>query len=503
MKRWSFVLTPFLIAALVGSYWLGSVLQGQSPSSPAMVRELTSYRDLVKQIQPAVVSIDARGKAAHVKGQMPKNFPDDQIPKEFRKFFEFGPFGQFPFEFEMPPQHGFGSGFIIRPEGVVLTNYHVIAGADHVTVTLMDGRKFNAKDIKGDRRTDLAIVRIEDGGKKFPSLELGDSDSMEIGDRVLAFGAPFGLTGSVTHGIISAKGRNGLHMNMYEDFLQTDAAINPGNSGGPLVSLDGKVVGINAAIKSRSGGFQGVGLAVASSMAKNVVAALLRDGVVHRGFLGVQLRELDPEVAKRLGLPKGKGVVVGKVIENSPAAKAGVKDGDIITEIAGQKVKSGRQLQNVVAGLPLQQATHLTVFRDGKSVPLSVTVVEQPKDLETAELPLRPRVPAEADTIPLGKLGIQVSELTDELAQSLGYKQGTHGVFIARIDQDSIAAEAGLERGMLITRVDNQPVTTAESARQAVAKASLERGVLLQVQSPRGGTSYVLLRQGAPAASAP
>src|SRR5205807_2989303 len=188
--------------------------------------------------------------------------------------------------------------------GVVLTNYHVVAGADRVEVQLADGRKFLSRDIKGDRKNDLALVRLETKSP-LPSLELGDSDAMEIGDRVLAVGAPFGLTGTVTAGIVSAKGRHNLQMNMYEDFLQTDAAINPGNSGGPLVNLQGQVIGINAAIKSRTGGFQGIGLAVASNLAKNIMDKLLKDGVVHRGYLGVQIQDLTPAVAERLGL-KGK-----------------------------------------------------------------------------------------------------------------------------------------------------------------------------------------------------
>src|SRR5205085_2615933 len=201
------------------------------------------------------------------------------------------------------------------PKGVVLTNFHVVGGADQVEVQLKDGRKFLSKDIHGDRKTDLAIVRIKAGDEPLPFLELGDSDAMEIGDRVLAVGAPFGLTGTVTAGIVSAKGRNGLNVNMYEDFLQTDAAINPGNSGGPLVNLEGKVVGINSAIKSRSGGFQGGGLAIASNLAQRVMHALRTDGVVHRGYLGVQIRDLDPEVAARLNLPKDTGVVVAEVFD--------------------------------------------------------------------------------------------------------------------------------------------------------------------------------------------
>ena len=279
MARRSIVPICLILVGLAGGFVAGPVLHGQNASVATAPQELTSYRNIVKQVLPAVVSIESRvkpkTKTTAQKGQDRKRTPfDDQVPEEFRRFFE--EFQQQPFQMpEETPVQGFGSGFIVDSKGVILTNYHVVAGADSVEVTLQDGRTtFTSKDIHGDRKTDLAIVRIDPKGKKLPSLELGDSATMEIGDRVLAIGAPFGLTGTVTAGIVSAKGRNGLNVNMYEDFLQTDAAINPGNSGGPLVNLEGKVIGINAAIRSRTGGFQGVGLAIPSNMAKNVIGQL-------------------------------------------------------------------------------------------------------------------------------------------------------------------------------------------------------------------------------------
>jgi serine protease Do len=420
-------------------------------------------------------------------------FEDFGLPPDARKFFE--EFQQMPFEQEVP-RSGFGSGFFIRADGVILTNYHVVAGADQVTVTLNDGRKFHSKNIKGDRRTDLAIVRLDNAGSSFPYLELGDSDSMEIGDRVLAVGAPFGLAGSVTQGIISAKGRNGLNMNMYEDFLQTDAAINPGNSGGPLVSLDGKVIGIDSAIKTRSGGFQGVGLAVASNLAKSVVRSLEKDGVVHRGYLGVQIRGLDPEVAARLGVPKGTGVLVGQVFPNTPASKAGLQAGDVITEIAGKKVKDGHSLQRTVADLPLKQPVDVTVVRDGKSVVLHVTITEQPGDFGLARAGAanesdRPSTP---DGIVMDKIGMELADLSPEMASGLGYAKGTTGAVITRVESGGVAFQAGLRRGMLVKKVDTHQVADAHAVQQALEKASLSQGVLLQVQSPQGGTNIVLLR---------
>jgi serine protease Do len=372
-----------------------------------------------------------------------------------------------------------------------------VDGAEQVIVELRDGRKFVSKEIKTDPKTDLAIVRIEAKGP-LPYLELGDSAAMEIGDRVLAVGAPFGLTGTVTQGIISAKGRS-LHMNMYEDFLQTDAAINPGNSGGPLVNLEGKVIGINAAIKSRSGGFQGIGLAVASNMARNVMDQLLQNGVVRRGYLGVQIKDvIDPEVAGRLGLKEGEsGVLVTRVFEKTPGAKAGLKDGDVIQSLDGKTIKDGHELQTVVASLPLGKPVEVAVLRDGKPQKLSVTIEEQPRDYGTTRVPLRRAPENEADSVEVDKIGVEVSDLTPETAEQLGYPDNTRGVLITKVDSDGLAAAGGLRRGMVIAKVNKKPVTSAKALKEALAAASLDKGVLLQVQSPQGGTNYVLLKSGA------
>jgi serine protease Do len=496
MQRRSFLLVAVLAAFAAGGYFMGTHTQGQvsAPAAPSVAKELTSYRDLVKKVLPAVVSIESKSKPVALSNKGKKQRPpidDPRIPEDFRRFFE--DFGRIP-DFPEVPQHGFGSGFFVDASGVILTNNHVVEGADIVNVTLQDGRKFTAKDVRRDPRTDLAIILLDAKGTKFPSLELGDSDSAEIGDRVLAVGAPFGLTGSVTHGIVSGKGRSGLQMNFYEDFIQTDAAINPGNSGGPLVTLDGKVIGINAAIKSRSGGFQGVGLAVASNLASHVVKALRTDGVVHRGYLGVSIRDLDPEVAERLGVPKGAGVVVGEVSENAPAAKGGVQPGDIITTIAGKQVKDGKTLQAVVANLPIKKAAEVGVLRDGKAVTLTVTIEEQPKELGIVAARTPRPSSKDADAVTVDKIGIEVADLSDELAETFGFRAGAKGVAITRVHPGSLASEAGLRRGMLITKVDNQKVTTADATRERLESANLTRGVLLQVQSPQGGINFVLLK---------
>jgi serine protease Do len=496
------------------AYVAAAALQGQGThqeATPAAPKELYSYRDLVKKVLPAVVSIEARttpvNRRPAAKGRSPRSdkrrLPDDfrgQIPEEFRRFFDEMPFDQIPDD--AVPRVGFGSGFLVDPSGVVLTNNHVVAGASQVTVELHDGRKFVSKEIHTDPRTDLAIVRLKvRDGKSLPFLQLGDSEKMEIGDRVLAVGAPFGLTGSVTHGIVSGKGRAGFGMNQYEDFLQTDAPINPGNSGGPLINLEGKVVGINAAIKSRTGGFQGVGLAIASNLAKDVLESLEKYGVVHRGYLGVKVRDLSEDVAEHLGLMGKKGVVVAEVVGGSPAGKAGVQEGDVITAVNGKAVKDGRVLQTLVAGLPLHKAATLTVLHDGKTREVPVTIEEQPSTygLARAGEPGAPEQPQQ-ESVTVEKVGVEVTDLTPELREKLGYKNKAKGAAISRVESGSVAFEAGLRPGMLITKVNNHKVSNANEARDALEHGSLQRGILLQVQSSEGGTNYVLLqKQEAPA----
>ncbi|HEY1859288.1 MAG TPA: trypsin-like peptidase domain-containing protein, partial [Gemmataceae bacterium] len=347
-----------------------------------------------------------------------------------------------------------------------------------------------SKDIKKDPKTDLAIVRI-DAKEALPYLKLADSSTAEIGDRVLAVGAPLGLTGTVTSGIISAKGRD-IHMNAYEDFIQTDAAINPGNSGGPLVNMDGEVVGINSVIKSGTGGFQGIGLAISSNMVKNVMEQLLQNGTVHRAYLGVQVNALDAEVAERLGVAGKSGVVIGKAMSGAPGAKAGLKDGDVVTEIGGKAVKDPRSLQSLVAGLPIGKSVELVVYRDGARKVLNVTMEEQSESYSLAN------DASENGNTVLGKIGIHVTELTAEKAKQLGYPEKSEGVLIAEVEPNGIASGAGLRSGMLIVKIDQQAVKTVEEIQKSVEKGSLDKGMLFQVRTPRGGTSYVLLK--APAA---
>ena len=490
MRRWSVLTCSFVLGAAVtaGAAWyIPSQMHLTAAPAPAVAdapKELTSYRDIVKKVLPAVVSIESRVQSTIKTRDNPKHnpAPDDNADP--------GP---------DDGTLGFGSGFLIDPKGVVMTNYHVVDGATELIVTLTDGRKFVSKDITSDPKTDLAIVKIQ-SKEALPYLEFGDSDQMEIGDRVLAVGAPFGLAGTVTAGIISAKGRN-LHMNMYEDFLQTDAAINPGNSGGPLINMAGQVIGINSAIKSKSGGFQGVGMAIASNLAKNIKDALLKDGSVHRGYLGIGLDDIDgADLASHLGLKDDHGVIVTRIVEGAPAAAAGLKPGDVITALGGKPVKDSSGLKGVVAVLPKGKPVEVAVMRDGKPETLSVTIDEQPPDFGTEKI-ARPVLPENVkNAIAVDKIGAEAADLTPKLADGLGYKDAKEakGALLTDVTRDGAAGLAGLARGVVVTKVEDQPVTSADALKEKLASAPLDKGVMLQVRVPTGEVTYVLLKNGEP-----
>jgi serine protease Do len=461
-----------LALGIAGGIYADRQLRGEpSPAAAVMPRELTSYRDVVKRVVPAVVSIESKAKPGARRAAADN---------------EDGPRGE---------NLGFGSGFVIDPKGVILTNYHVIDGADSVEVQLPDGRKFTSRDIRGDKKTDLAVIRVTPK-VDLPWLEMGDSDAMEVGDRVLAVGAPFGLTGSVTHGIVSAKSRN-LRMNMYEDFLQTDAAINPGNSGGPLINLEGKVIGINSAIKSRSGGFQGVSLAISSNLVKSVSEQLLRDGTVKRGYLGVQIRDIEPDVAPKLGVADGQGVVISRLFDDAPASKAGVEEGDVVQSIGGKPIKDGRDLQKVVSALPLGKPAEVKVIRDGKPVTLSLKIEEQPEQMGGGLRLKVPQVPRrDPNSVTLGKFGLEVTDMSADYAEGLNMKEGQRGALVLKVEPGSAAEKAGLSRGSVITKVEQLSVKTVGGLKELLGKFKDEKSLLLQVKTPLGGTGYLVLHEG-------
>jgi serine protease Do len=490
--RWP-LLTAGLAVGLVAGRYVGlPTANGDATAArTAIPAELTSYRDVVKQVLPAVVSIESKVKASKSdgpKGRRSQAQPDmPQIPEEFRRFFQ----DQQRMQPGGTPREqvlGFGSGFIVDASGVVLTNNHVVDGASEVVVSLTDGRKFTSSDIKTDENSDLAIVRVKANGP-LPFLRFGDSSQSEIGDRVLAIGAPFGFTGSVTHGIISGRGRELDRKNRYDDYLQTDAAINPGNSGGPLVNLAGEVVGVNSAIKSRSGGFEGIGFAITSNTAHNVMRQLQSTGTVKRPYLGVEMaREVSSEVAARLGVKDGLGVVVARVVPNSPAAKAGLKADDVITALNGHTVHDNRTLLQTVLGLPIGESADVEVLRDGHPQKLTLTLEEQPKGYGIVSTSSNR---AENGTVSVEKLGLELSDLPADRGDAFDVKAGA---LVVGVEQDSAAADAGITKGVVITKVDRKDVNSAEAAKKAIEKGDAAKGILLHVRSADGGTAIILLK---------
>ncbi len=406
-------------------------------------------------------------------------------------------FGDIPSMPEMPggpgAPHGgggIGSGVIIDAAGLILTNNHVVDGGGKIVVRLQDGREFEAVEIKTDPKTDLAVVRIE-GADGLVAAELGNSDEVQVGDWVLALGDPFGLEGTVTAGIISAKGR-GIGITARENFLQTDAAINPGNSGGPLVNLDGHVVGINTAISSRSGGNQGVGFAVPVNLAKWVSHQLVSDGIVRRAYLGVMIQPVTHELAQQFNVKTRDGVLVTDVRKDTPAAKAGLKEGDVIVEFNGTKITSPRQLQGVVEQTQIDSSTKMVVVRDGKRTTLNVTVREQPSEYGLAAgMGQQEEASPKAESSTFEKLGLQLEQLTPEVAKHLGL-EGHQGLVITEVQPGSPADAAGLKSGMLITQANRKAIGSSEDLGRILAEDDSKDGVLLLVRD-RNGARFVVL----------
>jgi serine protease Do len=450
--------------------------QAQTPAT-STARELSNaFRSVARQAVPAVVfitvekTLDSRNPSAL--NNSFEGFGQDFLERFFgRRFSE----GQQPRE----RQQGAGSGFIISPDGQILTNYHVVGDADRVTVKLNDGREFTAKTIGTDEPSDIAVIKIE--AKDLPVLRLGDSDAMEVGDWVIAAGNPFGLTESITVGVISAKGRSRLGIADFEDFIQTDAAINPGNSGGPLINLQGEAIGVNTAIASRSGGYMGIGFAIPSNMVKAVKDQLVTNGKVVRGYLGVRIQELTRALAQSMHLDTVEGVLVADVSKGSPAAKAGLKRGDVILAFNGRSMTDPGQLRNTVAMSAPGTKVPLQILRDNKKREVTVELGELPREQTAAR--------AGEETLAPARLGFNVQNLTPDIARQLGYDD-TKGVVVTQIDPRSEAYQAGVRRGMVIREVNHQEVNNLQDFQEAVQKAEQEKQLLMLVESQQA-TLYV------------
>ncbi len=462
-----------------GGSWTGAAATGAAATTAAPVVErledgtAASYAAIVDRVAPAVVTITSQRSVRNISRQLPDN-------PLFREFFG----DRFPGPRQMPErQQGMGSGVIVRQDGYILTNHHVVEGAETVTVELSDGHTFEGKVIGTDAPSDLAVLKVE--GKNLQTLTLGDSDTVRVGDVVLAVGNPLGVGQTVTMGIVSAKGRStgGTGDGGFEDFIQTDAPINRGNSGGALVNTRGELIGINSQILSPSGGNIGIGFSIPADMARNVMSQLIEHGEVRRGRLGVTIQAITPDLARGLGLSSRSGALVSGVERGSPAAAAGVQRGDVITALNGAAVKDSNVLRNEIAQLLPGTEVTLTVLRDGR---------EQQLKARLAELQARgERAAAAGPSGDSAQFGLAVEPLTSERARELGVRAKS-GLVVGAVEPGSRAADAGLRPGDVIEEVDRKPVTSVDELRAALKNG--QRPALLLVH--RGETTvFVTLRR--------
>lgn len=440
-----------------------------------------AFATLVKKVEPAVVFVQVSktlqgGQLGGGQGGDPFGLFNDPM---FQRFFgpQFRPRQRRPRKFK---QMGQGSGFIITHDGYIMTNNHVVGEADEIDVKLTDGRKFRAKVIGTDPKSDVAVIKID--AKGLPVVPLGDSEKLKVGEWVLAIGNPFGLTHTVTVGVVSAKGRSHLGINDYEDFIQTDAAINPGNSGGPLINIRGEVVGMNTAIFSRNGGSMGIGFAIPVNMAKAVKDQLLKNGKVVRGWLGVIIQDIDDELAKSFDLKKSEGVLVAEVSPDSPADRGGLRQGDVILRLNGEVVDDVGDLRNRIALTAPGTKISLDILRNGKHRTLKVKIGEQPDS----------KIVSKANHKLLGKLGLVVQDLTPDLAQQFGYAEG-QGVLVAEVEPGSPAASVGMRAGQLIEETNRVPVHNMKEFLDALKLSNNTGRVLFRIRDGEYGR-YVAIR---------
>jgi serine protease Do len=438
-----------LVLALAVGLALGAFTTGQAErpagalppplSAPILPVQMPlntgTFAKVAEAIKPAVININTVSRGVSARTPFEEFFGEEF----FRRFF-----GDLP---ERIPQRSLGSGVIVDPTGTALTNAHVVERATEIEAITLDGSKHKAKVVGIDKKTDLAVLRLDDGKSDFKHARLGDSDRVQVGDWVIAVGSPFGLQSTVTAGIISAKARN-IGQGPFDDFLQTDAAINPGNSGGPLVNMQGEVIGINTAIVA---GGSGIGFAIPSNMARRIYTELLAKGRVARGWLGVSIQPLTPDLAKSFGARDTKGVLVSDVVPDSPAARAGLKSGDIVLEFQGKRTETPSDLQRAVGLTAPGQEAKLRVWRDQTERTLEVKIGDAPDDLAQGG-PGRGRATASL-------LGLDVRPITPEIARQL-HLRTMEGVLVARVEDGSAAAEAGIQRGDVIREVNRQRVRT-------------------------------------------
>jgi serine protease Do len=464
-------LTAIILFAVVSTGWAAD-----DNGIETLRKTSKAFTEVAKKVVPAVVAVQVEQTVASGMDMFQNSPFDDEF---FRRFF--GPQAR-PRQPQKEKRIGQGSGFIISEDGYILTNNHVVAEAEKITVVLKDGRKLDAKKIGTDPDSDVALIKVE--GKDFPTIELGDSDTLEIGEWVIAVGNPFGLSETVTVGIVSAKGGQiGITDGGYEDFIQTDAAINPGNSGGPLLDIEGKAIGMNSAIISQSGGYMGIGLAIPINMAVAVKEQLLTHGKVTRGYIGITMNPegLTPELAESFGYKGENGILVTEVLEESPAAKAGLKQGDIITELNGKEVVSNESFRNAVSLMAPGAEIKLVVFRDGKEEKITVEI----GSLSESKFATK--------TSEIGKkLGLTIVAIDSDVAKQYGAK-GEQGVVVAEVTPDSPAEYAGIKPGMIILRVNRSDVNTVPEFNEALKETEETKAARLLIKTGRMA-QYVVLK---------
>ncbi len=471
-----FLITGVLAGIIFSSRldWLPNAVSGSPEAAPAPAPIAAgatppSFVSVVKAVMPAVVNISTT-RTVKQGGQMQGPFMDDPF---FRQFFG----EEFFHRFQMPRdrrESSLGSGVIVSSDGYIVTNNHVVAKADEIKVLLNDKREFTGKVVGTDPKSDLAVIKIS--AKDLPVVPWGDSDTLEVGEYVLAIGNPFGLNQTVTQGIVSAVGRANVGIADYEDFIQTDAAINPGNSGGALVNARGQLVGINTAIFSRSGGYMGIGFAVPSNMTRAVMDSLLKGGKVVRGWLGVSIQDVTPDLAKQFGLKETRGALVSEIIPDSPAAAAGIQGGDVITAFNGKTVDSTSTLRNTVAQTPVGRTVKVELLRNKKPVSVEVKITEQPKDVAQPD-----GETALGDGMNTALAGVEVRNLTPDISRQLGLPPATTGVVIAGVEEESAAEAAGLREGDVILEINRQPVRNIGDFKRLSGKLSKQDSTLLLI----------------------
>jgi serine protease Do len=470
------VLFALVVGAGLGTWGAGAVdlakpSRAQLPSGlqariipAALPVPSGSFSQVAESVAPAVVNINTLTRGAAGRTPVEEFFGDEF----FRRFFGETPENQ-------RVQRSLGSGVIVDPSGIVLTNAHVVDRATEIEVVTAEGKKHKAKVVGADKRTDLAVLRLQGAGAPYPAAPLGDSDKLKVGDWVLAIGSPFGLQQTVTAGIISAKSRQ-IGQGPFDDFLQTDAAINPGNSGGPLVNMSGEVIGINSAILSRSGGNVGIGFSIPSNLAKRIYTELVAKGKITRGWLGVSIQPLTPELAKGFGLKEPNGVLLSDVVQDSPAAKAGLVAGDIILEFDGKKVDTPQDLQKVVSVTPPGKGVPIKVWRDKGHKTFEIKIGETPDENVALKSTNKGRT----------LLGLDVRPITPDIARQLNLR-GVDGVVVAGVEEESPAAEAGLQRGDVIREVNRQRVRGLQDFERATK--DLKEGDRITLLLQRGQQS--------------